>query len=239
MKRPRTARVAVELCKPSTARTWRLLETGILGLATPIHIVEADGTIRQRFYDPFKKRMVCEHGWGYAHVARWASGSAKSQNLLKKPKWATCDCKSCLGLEKVDELVDVNAEPPSLMSAIEDAAPAVELRKGLFGHPVPGSFDRSGCPLYKVRGDAVGLLRCRHGQTTNQLQAEMVRRRGYALSLVRTLVRLRSATPQARRAAVCTLSVLSSAAEAGRVRRGKIKSCRCAPVWPKAMLRHM
>ena len=61
MKRPRTARVAVELCKPSTARTWRLLETGILGLATPIHIVEADGTVRQRFYDPFKKRMVCEH----------------------------------------------------------------------------------------------------------------------------------------------------------------------------------
>ena len=35
MKRPRTARVAFELCKPSEGpQKWRLLETGVLALAT-------------------------------------------------------------------------------------------------------------------------------------------------------------------------------------------------------------
>ena len=47
MKRPRTARVAFELCKPSEGpQKWRLLETGVLALATPIYIVETDGTVR-------------------------------------------------------------------------------------------------------------------------------------------------------------------------------------------------
>ena len=83
----------------------------------------------------------------------------------------------------MDDLVEVDAKPPSLMSALEEAAPSVrKLRKDT---PCPdrSTATAANCIRYEVTPSVCS--RCRHGQTTNQLQAEMVRRRGYALSLVR------------------------------------------------------
>ena len=112
---------------------WRVLESGILALKTPIEVATADGGRRNVWFDPRKRQLVCHHGWGAFHVGVW-NGPRKTE--FPKPAWTTCDCRSRAGLcsrKKLGVVPQAPIDPPSYYDTLVAAQGTEELRPGLVG----------------------------------------------------------------------------------------------------------
>ena len=195
------------------ALEWRVLESGVLAVKTPLEVVTTEGKTRCIWFEPRKRRLVCPHGWGQYHLGIWNGPRAAD---FPKPAWTTCDCKSATGLcarQKLREEVASDAPTPSYYETLVAAQGTKELRPGLHGARVPGAVGADGGAFYMVKGDAASVLRCRHGQTTHTLSAQARERQRYAAGLVaaallghriagRALGRAAASPPRARRVLV-------------------------------------
>ena len=231
---------------------WRVLESGVLAVKTPLEVVTTDGK-RCIWFEPRKRRLVCEHGWGQYHLGIWNGPRAAD---FPKPRWTTCDCKTATGLcarKKLREEVASDAPAPSYYETLVAAQGTAELRPGLLGVRVPGVVGADGGAFYMVKGDAASVLRCRHGQTTHTLSAQARERQRYAAGLIAAALlghriagralggavspEVPSASRGTRRVLVRLVVALHAAREARRVRRGGVVACGCAPVFVKACVR--
>jgi hypothetical protein len=234
------------------ALEWRVLENGVLALKTPLEVVSTEGK-RCIWFEPRKRRLVCPHGWGQYHLGIWNGPRAAD---FTKPAWTTCDCKSATGLcarKKLREEVASDAPTPSYYETLVAAQGTEELRAGLVGARVPGAVGADGGAFYMVKGDALSVLRCRHGHTTHTLSAQARERQRYAAGLIaaallghriagRALgVAVRPEDPSTsrgtRRVLVRLVVALHTTRAARRARRGGIVACGCAPVFVKACVR--
>ena len=234
------------------ALEWRVLESGVLAVKTPLEVVTAQGT-RSIWFEPRKKRLVCPHGWGQYHLGIWNGPRAAD---FPKPAWTTCDCKSATGLcarQKLREEVASDASVPSYYETLVAARGTEELRPGLVGARVPGVAGADGGAFYMVKGDAASVLRCRHGQTTHTLGAQARERQRHAAGLVVAALcghRLAgkvlgravgpedpSASRAARMVLVGLVAALHAARAVRRARRGGAAACGCAPVFVKARIK--
>ena len=165
------------------ALEWRVLESGVLAVKTPLEVVTTEGKTRCIWFEPRKRRLVCPHGWGQYHLGIWNGPRAAD---FPKPAWTTCDCQSATGLcarQKLREEVASDASVPSYYETLVAARGTEELRPGLVGARVPGVVGADGGAFYMVKGDAASVLRCRHGQTTHTLGAQTRERQRYAAGL--------------------------------------------------------
>jgi hypothetical protein len=233
---------------------WRVLESGVLAIKTPLEVVTTEGS-RCIWFEPRKKRLVCPHGFGQYHLGIW--NGPRAADFPPKPAWTTCDCKSATGLcarKKLREEVAPGAPAPSYYETLVAAQGTTELRPGLLGARVPGAVGADGGAFYMVKGDAASVLRCRHGQTTHTLGAQARERQRHAAGLVAaallghrvagkalgggaTGLEDTSASRGTRRVLVRLVVVLHAAREARRARRGGVVACGCAPVFVKACVR--
>ena len=166
------------------ALEWRVLESGVLAVKTPLEVVTTEGKTRCIWFEPRKRRLVCPHGWGQYHLGIWNGPRAAD---FPKPAWTTCDCQSATGLcarKKLRGEVAADAPTPSYYETLVAARGTEELRPGLVGARVPGVVGADGAAFYMVKGDAASVLRCRHGQTTHTLGAQTRERQRYAAGLV-------------------------------------------------------
>ena len=235
------------------ALEWRVLESGVLAVKTPLEVVTTEGKTRCIWFEPRKRRLVCPHGWGQYHLGIWNGPRAAD---FPKPAWTTCDCQSATGLcarQKLREEVASDASVPSYYETLVAARGTEELRPGLVGARVPGVVGADGGAFYMVKGDAASVLRCRHGQTTHTLGAQTRERQRYAAGLVVAALlghRLAgrasgggagpedpSASRRARRVLVGLVAALHAARAARRARRGGVVACGCAPVFVKARVK--
>ena len=231
---------------------WRVLESGVLAVKTPLEVVTTEGK-RCIWFEPRKRRLVCEHGWGQYHLGIWNGPRAAD---FTKPAWTTCDCKSATGLcarKKMREEVASDALAPSYYETLVAAQGTAELRPGLLGVRVPGVVGADSGAFYMVKGDAASVLRCRHGQTTHTLNAQARERQRYAAGLIAAALlghriagralggaagpEVPSASRGTRRVLVGLVVALHAAREARRVRRGGVVACGCAPVFVKARIK--
>ena len=234
------------------ALEWRVLESGVLAVKTPLEVVTTEGK-RCIWFEPRKKRLICPHGWGQYHLGIWNGPRAAD---FPKPAWTTCDCQSATGLcarQKLREEVASDASVPSYYETLVAARRTEELRPGLVGARVPGVVGADGGAFYMVKGDAASVLRCRHGQTTHTLGAQTRERQRYAAGLVAAALlghRLAgrasggavgpedpSASRRVRRVLVGLVVALHAARAARRARRGGVVACGCAPVFVKARVK--
>ena len=165
------------------ALQWRVLESGVLAVKSPLEVVTTEGN-RSIWFEPRKKRLVCPHGWGQYHLSSWNGPRAAD---FPKPTWTTCDCKSATGLcarKKLREEVARGAAAPRYYDTLVATVGTTELRAGLFGARVPGVVGGDGGGFFMVKGDAASVLRCHHGQTTHTLSAQARERQRYAAGLV-------------------------------------------------------
>jgi len=232
------------------ALQWRVLESGVLAVKTPLEVVTADGH-RSIWFEPRKKRLVCPHGWGQYHLGIWNGPRA---DQFPKPPWTTCQCRSATGLcarKKLREEVASAEVTPSYYDTLVNTVGTTELRAGLVGARVPGVVGTDGGPFFMVRGDVASVLRCRHGHTTHTLVAQARERQRHAAGLVAAALLGRrvagralgvatagaesASTSTATRAVLVKLvMMLRAAREARRARRGVAAPCGCAPVHVKA-----
>ena len=235
------------------ALEWRVLESGVLAVKTPLNVVTVQGT-RSVWFEPRKKRLVCPHGWGQYHLSSWNGPRAAE---FPKPAWTTCKCKSATGLcarKKLrEEVLASDARAPSYYETLKATIGVTELRPGLVGARVPGVVGADGGAFYMCKGDAASVLRCRHGQTTHTLGAQTRERQRYAAALIAAALcghRLAgralggaagpedpSASRGARRVLVGLVGALHAARAARRARRGGVVACGCAPVFVKARVK--
>ena len=231
---------------------WRVLESGVLAVKTPLEVVTTEGK-RCIWFEPRKKRLVCPHGWGQYHLGIWNGPRAAD---FPRPAWTTCDCKTATGLcarKKLRGEVASDVPTPSYFETIVAAQGTVELRPGLVGARVPGVVGADGGAFYMVKGDAASVLRCRHGQTTHTLSAQARERQRYAAGLIAAALlghRIAgkalsgaaspedpSASRGTRRVLVRLVVALHAARAARRSRRGGVVACGCAPVFVKARVK--
>ena len=128
---------------------WRVLESGVLAVKTPLEVVTTEGK-RCIWFEPRKKRLVCPHGWGQYHLGIWNGPRAAD---FPKPTWTTCDCKTATGLcarKKLREEVVSDAPAPSYYDTLVAAQGTAELRPGLLGVRVPGVVGADGGAFYMV-----------------------------------------------------------------------------------------
>ena len=235
------------------ALEWRVLESGVLAVKTPLEVVTVQGT-RSVWFEPRKKRLVCPHGWGQYHLSSWNGPRAAD---FPKPAWTTCDCKSATGLcarKKLrGEVLASDARAPSYYETLVAAQGTEELRPGLHGARVPGAVGADGGAFYMVKGDAASVLRCRHGHTTHTLGAQARERQRYAAGLIAAALLGRriagramggaadleapSASRAARKGLVRIVVMLHATRAARRARRGGAAACGCAPVFVKACVK--
>lgn len=239
---------------PELLTEWRVLESGVLAVRTPLEVVSAKTDERRAiWFDPRKKRLVCPHGWGQYHLSSWNGPRAEA---FPKPAWTTCDCGSATGVcarkQLKAETATAAATPPSYYETLVAMHGTTELRGGLCGARVPGVQGADGGAFYMVKGDVAHVLRCRHGHTTNTLTAQARERRRRAAGLVlaalfgrrvahKALGNDGGAAPIAAttahgtaKALVGLLVALHATREARRARRGGAAACGCAPAFVKA-----
>ena len=231
---------------------WRVLESGVLAVKTPLEVVTTEGK-RCIWFEPRKRRLVCPHGWGQYHLGIWNGPRAAD---FPRPAWTTCDCKTATGLcarKKLRGEVASDVPTPGYFETLVAAQGTVELRPGLVGARVPGVVGADGGAFYMVKGDAASVLRCRHGQTTHTLSAQARERQRHAAGLVvAALLGHRiagkalsgaagpedpSASRGTRRVLVGLVVALHAARAARRARRGVAAACGCAPVFVKACVK--
>ena len=229
---------------------WRVLESGVLAVKTPLEVVTTEGS-RCIWFEPRKKRLVCPHGWGQYHLGIW--NGPRAADFPPKPAWTTCDCKSATGLcarKKLRGEVAPGAPAPSYYETLVAAVGTTELRPGLLGARVPGVVGADGGAFYMVKGDAASVLRCRHGQTTHTLSAQARERQRYAAGLIAAALFGRriagkalggAARPEGsrgtRRVLVRLVVALHATRAARRARRGGAVACGCAPMFVKARVK--
>ena len=117
------------------ALEWRVLESGVLAVKTPLEVVTTEGKTRCIWFEPRKRRLVCPHGWGQYHLGIWNGPRAAD---FPKPAWTTCDCKSATGLcarKKLREEVASDAPTPSYYETIQMVHPSRTTRE-------PSSFSK-------------------------------------------------------------------------------------------------
>ena len=235
------------------ALQWRVLESGVLAVKTPLEVVTPEGKNRCIWFEPRKRRLVCPHGWGQYHLGIWNGPRAAD---FPKPTWITCDCKSATGLcarKKLREEVASGATAPSYYDTLVSTVSTSELRPGLVGARVPGVVGADGSAFYMVKGDAASVLRCHHGQTTHTLSAQARERQRYAAGLVvAALLGHRiagkalggaacpegpSASRSTRRVLMRLVVALHATRATRRARRGGMVACGCAPVFVKACVK--
>ena len=235
------------------ALEWRVLESGVLAVKTPLQVVTTEGKTRCIWFEPRKKRLVCPHGWGQFHLGIWNGPRAAD---FPKPAWTTCDCKSATGLcarKRLREEAATDAQTPSYYDTLVAAQGTEELRPGLVGARVPGAVGADGGAFYMVKGDAASVLRCRHGYTTHTLGAQARERQRYAAGLIAAALlghriagkalggaadfEAPSASRAARKGLVRIVVMLHATRAARRVRRGGAAACGCAPVFVKARVK--
>ena len=172
---------------------------------------------------------------------------------IAKPAWTTCDCRSATGVcaRKKLKAEAAAATVPSYFETLVGMHGTTELRDGLCGARVPGVVGVDGGAFYMCKGDAVHVLRCRHGHTTNTLSAQARERRRRAAGLVAAAflgrrLAVRKAVVKAADSAtsvfahgaakglVVLLLALHVTRESRRVRRGGAVPCGCAPVYVRA-----
>ena len=127
---------------------WRVLESGVLAVKTPLEVVTPEGKNRCIWFEPRKRRLVCPHGWGQYHLGIWNGPRAAD---FPKPAWTTCNCKSATGLcarQKLREEVASDAQTPSYYETLVATQGTTELRVGLFGARVPGVVGGDGGAFY-------------------------------------------------------------------------------------------
>ena len=231
---------------------WRVLESGVLAVKTPLEVVTTEGN-RCIWFEPRKKRLVCPHGWGQYHLSSWNGPRATD---FPKPTWTSCDCKSATGLcarKKLREEVASGAAAPSYYDTLVATVGTTELRVGFFGARVPGVVGGDGGEFFMVKGDAASVLRCRHGQTTHTLSAQARERQRYAVGLIAAALlghritskalggaagpEVPSASRGTRRVLVRLVVALHATRAARRARRGGVVACGCAPVFVKACVK--
>jgi hypothetical protein len=234
----------------AAALEWRVLESGVLAIKTPLEVATTEGN-RCIWFEPRKKRFVCPHGFGQYHLGIWNGPRAAD---YPKPAWTTCDCKSATGLcarKKVREEVAPGAPAPSYYETLVAAQGTVELRAGLAGARVPGVVGADGGTFYMVKGDAASVLRCRHGQSTHTLGAQARERQRYAAGLIAAALLGHRVAGKAlgggatglegsrgtRRVLVRLVVALHATRAARRARRGGAVACGCAPVFVKACVK--
>ena len=235
------------------ALQWRVLESGVLAVKTPLEVVTTEGK-RCIWFEPRKRRLVCWHGWGQYHLGIWNGPRAAD---FPKPTWTTCDCRSATGLcarKRLREGVASDAPTPSYYETLVAAQGTAELRPGLVGARVPGVVGADGGAFYMVKGDAASVLRCRHGQTTHTLSAQAREQQRYAAGLIAAALLGRRIAGKALgrgatgledpstsrgtcRVLVRLVVALHATRAARRARRGGIVACGCAPVFVKACVR--
>ena len=111
----------------ATTLEWRVLESGVLAVKTPLEVVTPEGN-RRIWFEPRKKRLVCPHGWGQYHLSCWNGPRAAD---FPKPGWVTCDCKTATGLcarKKLREEVASDALTPSYYETLVATQGTTELR---------------------------------------------------------------------------------------------------------------
>ena len=235
------------------ALEWRVLESGVLAVKTPLEVVTTEGKTRCIWFEPRKKRLVCPHGWGQFHLGVWNGPRAAD---FPKPAWTTCDCRSATGLcarKRLREEAATDAPTPSYYETLVAAQGTEELRPGLVGARVPGVVGADGGAFYMVKGDAASVLRCRHGQTTHTLGAQARERQRHAAGLIAAALlghRLAgramggaagpegpTASLRVRRGLVRLVVMLHAARATRRARRGGAAACGCAPVFVKARIK--
>ena len=125
------------------AMEWRVLESGVLAVKTPLEVVTTEGT-RCIWFEPRKKRLVCPHGFGQYHLGVWNGPRAAA---FPKPIWTTCDCKSATGLcarKELREEVVSDTQVPSYYETLVAGQGTTELRPGLIGARVLGVVGADG-----------------------------------------------------------------------------------------------
>jgi len=230
---------------------WRVLESGVLAVRTPLEVVSAKTDERRAiWFDPLKKRLVCPHGWGQYHLSSWNGPRA---DAFPKPAWTTCDCGSATGVcarKKLKAETAAATAPPGYYETLVAMHGTTELRGGLCGARVPGVQGADGGAFYMVKGDVAHVLRCRHGQTTNTLAAQAREKRRRAAGLVLAALFGRRVAHRALgsdgavsfattahgtgKTLVGLLVAMHATREARRARRGGAVACGCAPVYVKA-----
>ena len=232
---------------------WRVLESGVLAVKTPLEVVTPEGKNRCIWFEPRKRRLVCEHGWGQYHLGIWNGPRAAD---FTKPAWTTCDCKSATGLcarKKLRGEVASDAPTPSYYETLVAAQGTAELRPGLLGVRVPGVVGADGGAFYMVKGDAASVLRCHHGHTTHTLNAQARELQRYAAGLIVAALlghriagralggaagpEVPSASRGTRRVLVGLVVALHATRTARRARRGGVVACGCAAVFVKARVK--
>ena len=137
------------------ALEWRVLESGVLAVKTPLEVVTTEGKTRCIWFEPRKRRLVCPHGWGQYHLGIWNGPRAAD---FPKPAWTTCDCQSATGLcarQKLREEVRRNAfQSPFRVSCPGFGfSPAGEVKPSLrreLESRVRKAITRSGGGYYKL-----------------------------------------------------------------------------------------
>ena len=236
------------------ALEWRVLESGVLAVKTPLEVVTTEGKTRCIWFEPRKRRLVCPHGWGQYHLGIWNGPRAAD---FPKPAWTTCDCQSATGLcarQKLRGEVASDAPTPSYYETLVAAQGTEELRPGLVGTRVPGAVGADGCAFYMCPNDAKSVLRCKHGNTTHALGAQARERQRAAAALVAAALFGHRVVAKAlggavgdpcapsrgaRRCLVLLLRMLHATRAARRARRGGVVACGCAPVFVKACAKGM
>ena len=218
-----------------TDASWAILENGVLAVETSLKVVGANGVQRPIFYDHHQQRLVCKHGFSAGRVCAIVADPSL------KPPWSTCDCTSACGLSCAKTAPHVAAAaaltPPSYYDVLQ-RTPTVPLATGLKGHRLPGVFDKLDRPVFRVLGDPVAVLRCRHGNTTTQLRSDRAQDRRDAAHLIAVSLKIHLHAPEKAAAAIHALVALravhAAAVRRQRARQGKVNRvrCSCTPVFP-------
>jgi len=233
---------------------WRVLESGVLAVKTPLNVVTVQGT-RSVWFEPRKKRLVCPHGWGQYHLGIWngprAAEFPKSQlgqrvNARVQP--ACARARSCAGRcwhpMREPQATTRRSWPPR---ARKSFAPAWS------GRACRARWSRRRGVLHgqgRRRERAALPPRADHAHARRPQARE---RQRYAAGLIAAALlghRIAgkamggaagpegpSASRAARRGLVRLVVMLHAARAARRARRGGAAACGCAPVFVKACVK--
>ena len=225
---------------------WCVLESGVLAVKTNVELSSPGEPTKHVWFDPQKNRLVCAHGWGQYHIGIW---NGPRSDRFVKPHWTSCECKSATGLcsRKKIKSDQSSITPPDKYDTLVAMHGTTKLRPGLFGTRVPGIFGEGGEHFFKVLGDPMTVLRCKHGATSHTLSVQAREQYRYARSLVAAALFGRKLTLRgvrfqeesktgihaSNKMLVKLIMCLHDFRKDRRARRGVHAACYCAPIFVK------
>ena len=232
-KRPKliVEKESTPLTSEAELEHWAILESGVLAVKTQLSVVGSDGKHRPTFFDHHNNRLVCKHGWAAARVC------AFNTDPSSKPSWTTCDCASACGLSyaktapHVAEVAKLN--PPAYHDVLK-TTPAVKLETGLKAFRLPGVLDKRGNGVFRVIGDPITTLRCKHGNSTRELRMDRSQDQHDAAHLITEAIRRYTRSRRTAAARIRALILMRAYYTEGRWRRRGRKmpriKCQCTPM---------